>query len=60
MEWLAIKGRPLSGDIASLRRMAREREPYYEACADCTVENAGALGKSVQIIKEAYDEALCH
>ena len=56
---LPMEGRPLSQSREVLEKMWQERKPIYAACADVQVANEGTLESCVQLIKEAYDEALC-
>ena len=57
LESLSMKGRPLSRDQETLRRMEKERSPRYAACADFSVENADSPERAAQRIKEGFDEA---
>ncbi len=42
---LATKGRPLSKDLETLKKMEKERLPYYEAAADATFINVRSQSK---------------
>lgn len=42
---LATKGRPLSKNLETLKKMERERLPYYEAAADVTFMNIKSQSK---------------
>ncbi len=50
VENLARDGRPLSTSLERLREMEAEREPYYAAAADVTVDNSGPLAETVETI----------
>lgn len=54
---LPVEGRPLSLS-GSLDRMAQEREPFYAAAADASVENGGEIEAVCRRILEVWHEAL--
>jgi len=58
LEQLTTNGRPLSKDLATLRRMEEERAPLYDACADLSVMNDCAMNDCVRKVLEGFDEAL--
>lgn len=45
VDTLATKGRPLSKDLDTLKKMERERLPYYRAAADRTFNNRRSQSK---------------
>lgn len=55
LEALATEGRPLSASPEKLRQMELEREPFYSAAADVTVENNGSLEKAVKEILDDFN-----
>lgn len=57
---LETEGRPLSKDSEALRKMALQRKPFYESCADSTVENNASPEDTARRILEEYYEAACH
>lgn len=50
LELLAMDGRPLSKDLPTLRKMAAEREPYYDSFSDMDVENTGTVEETAEKI----------
>ena len=52
---LSTKGRPLSKDIETLKKMYAERYPYYKSAADLVVSNDGkpetAAGEIAEVFK---------
>lgn len=52
LSMLAKKGRPLSANGVDV--LYKERKPLYEAAADFTVDNGGALTAAVNAIKEDF------
>lgn len=60
LDALPTEGRPLSQNRERLSLLWQERKAMYEACADATIANDGALEACAQKIKEAFDETLCH
>ena len=42
---LATKGRPLSKDLETLKKMEKERLPYYRTAADITFNNVRSQSK---------------
>ena len=58
LERLKTEGRPLSAGLETLRRMERDRAPYYCDTADYTVMNDRTLSDCVRRVLEGYDEAL--
>ncbi|MBR6570473.1 MAG: shikimate kinase [Clostridia bacterium] len=59
LELLPMEGRPLSQSREALDRMWQERKSMYEACRDAVFANDSTVDACVQMIKEAFDEALC-
>lgn len=61
IESLSLDGRPLSKSREELYRMYEQRLPFYEACADITVDNNGDLEDTVaHIVEELRNyEAAC-
>lgn len=47
LERLPFHGRPLSSGFEAIESMYALREPLYRACADVTVDNGGAVEKTV-------------
>lgn len=61
IESLSLDGRPLSKSREELYKMYEKRLPFYEACADITVDNNGDLADTVaHIVEELRNyEAAC-
>ena len=58
VEKLKTDGRPLSKGPEELRRMERDRAPFYLQAADRTVQNNRTVADCVRKVLEEYDEAL--
>lgn len=58
VEKLRTDGRPLSKGPEELRRMERDRAPFYLQAADRTVQNNRTVAECVRKVLEEYDEAL--
>lgn len=54
---LATEGRPLSSDADALHRMAVEREPHYERCADAKIANNAHADAAAQAVVERFYSA---
>lgn len=51
---LATEGRPLSKDMGTLKKMQKDRQPYYERFADCFIDNNGTPEDTVKQILEDF------
>ena len=56
LERLPLEGRPLSASPERLREMEREREPFYAAAADITLDNTGAAADTAAAVVRAFLE----
>lgn len=54
LDSLPTDGRPLSRDLETLRRMAREREEKYLAAMDAEIDNNGGAESAADQIMEAF------
>jgi len=59
LDKLPMEGRPLSQSREALETMWQQRRPLYENCRDAHFANDSTIEACVQMIKEAFDEALC-
>ena len=53
---LPVEGRPISQSCGSLRELERQREPFYAAAADWTVDNNGPLEQTADQILKLFRE----
>ena len=53
---LPVEGRPISQSCGSLRELERQREPFYAAAADWTVDNSGPLEQTADQILRLLQE----
>lgn len=58
MDQLAMDGRPLSKDRATLETLWQQRQPLYQACADRVIPNDGTPLQCAEKIQEAWNETL--
>lgn len=56
LERLPLEGRPLSASPERLREMERERESFYAAAADITLDNTGAAADTAAAVVRAFLE----
>lgn len=56
VEKLALKGRPLSKDRETVKRLYEERRALYEDAADVRVKNVGALAEAEEAAFRAFTE----
>lgn len=50
------KGRPLSQDLESVKRLEKERRCLYEKYSDITIKNNGAFMNTIHKVMEAWNE----
>ena len=55
---LAMDGRPLSKDRATLETLWQQRQPLYQACADRVIPNETTPLQCAEKIQEAWNETL--
>jgi len=55
IEDLPVSGRPVS-QAKGIQALAQEREPFYAACADITIENAGTPGETMDAVLRALSK----
>ena len=53
---LPVEGRPISQSCGSLSELERQREPFYAAAADWTVDNNGPLEQTADQILKLFRE----
>lgn len=58
LDALSTDGRPLSGDLDTLRKMLAQRAPIYEAVSDFAVQNDRDVAHAVQSVLDGFGRAL--